>query len=127
MPEQQLDRAQIGARFEQVRRETVPHGVRPDALGETGPQRRFMARVPHDFVGDRLLLFGRLLAGREQVPRGLIFAARQYSRNASYTFWVNGSFRSRAPLPCWTWINMSERSMSLTFRWAASDRRNPVA
>jgi len=34
---------------------------------------------------------------------------------------------AHGPLPCWTWINMSERSMSLTFRWAASDRRKPVA
>ena len=67
MPEQQLDRAQIGARFEQVRRETVAQGMRPDALGETGTERRFMARVPHDFVGDRLLLFRRFDAAREQV------------------------------------------------------------
>ena len=59
--------------------------------------------------------------------RGLIFAARQYSHNASSTFSVNGSLRSRDPLPCWTWINMSERSMLLTFRWATSDRRRPVA
>src|ERR1019366_7684068 len=70
MPQQQLDRAQIGARFEQVCREAVPQGVRPDALGETGAQRRFMTRSPHRFIGDRLLLFGRFLASREQIkPR----------------------------------------------------------
>jgi hypothetical protein len=42
MPQQQLDGMQIGARFEQVRREAVPQGMRPNALGETGTQRRFM-------------------------------------------------------------------------------------
>jgi hypothetical protein len=42
MPHQQLDRTQIGARFERVRREAVPEGMRPNALGETGTQRRLM-------------------------------------------------------------------------------------
>jgi hypothetical protein len=33
MSQQQLDGAQIGARFQQVCGETVPQGVRPNAFG----------------------------------------------------------------------------------------------
>jgi len=86
-----------------------------------------MTRVPDHFVGDRFLLFGGSLRVGNRYTRGLIFAARQYSHNASSTFWVKGNLRARDPLPCWTWINRSERSVSLTFRWAASLRRKPVA
>ena len=32
---------------------------------------------------------------------------------------MRGSFRSRDPLPWWTWINISELSMSLTLRFVA--------
>ncbi len=45
VPEEQLDGAQIGARFQQVCCETVPHRVRPDVFGESGAKRS--ARVKH--------------------------------------------------------------------------------
>ncbi len=49
--------------------------------------------------------------------RGLIFAARQYSRNVLRTPSRSTAVCGRAdPLPCWTVINMSERSMLLTFQ-----------
>ena len=49
----------------------IADSMRPDTLGETRPEGRFMTCVPHRFIGDGLLLFGGFLAGREQVHPGL--------------------------------------------------------
>ena len=44
--QEQLDRAQVGARFEQVRRVRVPQRVRADAPVDAGPSRGEAHRVP---------------------------------------------------------------------------------
>jgi hypothetical protein len=67
MTQEQLDGAQIGAPLQHVRREAVRQSMRADALGETRADRRFMTRVSHRFVGDRLFLFRGFFAGRERV------------------------------------------------------------
>ena len=46
MPEQLLDDAQVGAAFEQMRRERVAQRVRADPLGEAGRGRRALDRGP---------------------------------------------------------------------------------
>src|ERR1700680_3488130 len=70
MPQEQLYGGQVGSRFEQVCSEAVPQSGRPEACGETRAERRFMTRVPHRLVGDRLFLFRGFLTSREQVyPR----------------------------------------------------------
>ena len=67
MPQQQLNGAKIRACLQQVRREAVAQGMRPDSFRETGTEGRFMARVPHGLVRDRLLWFRGFFASWEQV------------------------------------------------------------
>ena len=55
MAHQQLNRAQVGAGFEQVRRTAVAQGVRVDLLRESGARCCCMAGVPDCLVGDRLV------------------------------------------------------------------------
>ncbi len=51
--EQHLDGAEIGARFEQVRRLAVPERVRRDSPGDAGRLRRLGHGDPRDLRGDR--------------------------------------------------------------------------
>ena len=46
VPQQHLDRAQVGAGFEQVSRVAVPQGVRRDVFGDAGPLGGLPAGVP---------------------------------------------------------------------------------
>src|SRR5580698_464078 len=55
MTHQQLNRAQISAGFEQVRRIAVPQRVRVDLLLESGARSRRAACMPDGLVGDRLV------------------------------------------------------------------------
>ena len=55
MAHQQLNRAQIGAGFEQVRRKAVPQCVRMDLLREPCARSRCAACVPDGLVGDGLV------------------------------------------------------------------------
>ncbi len=52
MAQQHLDRAQIGAGFEQVSRKTVPQGVRRDVFGDAGPLGGLLAGFPRHLRGD---------------------------------------------------------------------------
>ena len=54
MPEQHLDRAQVGAGFEQMRREAVPQGMGMDVLVlEAGAESGLLTRCPEHLGGDR--------------------------------------------------------------------------
>src|SRR6202158_2259119 len=55
MPEQNLDRAQIGSRLQQVSRPTVAHRMRGNAFADAGPVRGFATRDPDGLVGNRLI------------------------------------------------------------------------
>ena len=43
------------------------------------------------------------------------FIQRQYSRRVANSFGLNGTSRSRPPLPCWMWSTIRPLSMSATF------------
>jgi len=55
------------------------------------------------------------------------FIHRQYSRKTSRSFALRRTSRSRAPVPWRTRITIRSLSMSATFSWHISERRNPVA
>src|ERR1700739_902307 len=55
MAHQQLNRAQVSAGFEQVRRKAVPQCVRMDLLLESGVRGRDVAGVPDGLVRDGLV------------------------------------------------------------------------
>src|ERR1700688_2278786 len=55
MAHQQLNRAQVGAGFEQVRRIAVPQRVRVDLLLESGARGGDVAGMPDGLVGDGLV------------------------------------------------------------------------
>ena len=55
MAHQQLNRAQVGAGFEQVRRKAVPQCMRMDLLREPCARSRCAACVPDGLVGDGLV------------------------------------------------------------------------
>ena len=53
--EQNLDGAQIGSAFQQMRCPAVPQRVRRNALANAGLLRGFSTGKPHRLVGDRLI------------------------------------------------------------------------
>ena len=52
VPQQDLDRAQVGAGFEQVRGKTMPQNVRVYFLLKTRAFGGLLACLPRDFCGD---------------------------------------------------------------------------
>ncbi len=66
MPEQELNRSQVGARLEEVDGERVPERMWRNRLGEARASGGDPAGVPDRFRRDRLL---RALAGKEPMPR----------------------------------------------------------
>ena len=71
VPEQHLDGAQVGARFQQVSRPTVAQRVRGDAFTDAGAARRITACNPDSLVRNRLIESVLTGACREQVESGL--------------------------------------------------------
>ena len=65
MSEQNLDGAQIGSGFEQMRCPAVPQRVRRNALANTGLLCGFATGEPHRLVGDRLMRFLRVTRGKQ--------------------------------------------------------------
>ncbi len=71
MAHQQLNRAQVGAGFEQVRGKGVPQRVRVDLLLQSGTRSRCAAGVPDGLIGDGLPVYAPLArgAGKEIAAR----------------------------------------------------------
>ena len=72
--EQQLNRAQVGARLQHVRCKAVSKGVRPETFRDAGAKRRFVTGIPNRFIGDWLFFRGRFPVTGKQVYTRLDFA-----------------------------------------------------
>ena len=55
MAEQELNGADVGARFQQVGREAVSQGVRVNLLFDAGALSSLAAGIPDDFRSDRII------------------------------------------------------------------------
>src|ERR1700722_2415093 len=72
MAHQYLNRAQVGAGLEQVRRIAVAQGVRVDLLRESGTRCCCMAGVPDCLVGDGLVCSPLALGAGKEVALRLL-------------------------------------------------------
>src|SRR5215469_18338373 len=66
VPQQKLQRRQVGPAFDEVGCESMPQSMRAEALRQTSPARALHAGVPHGLICDRLLLSRRVAASGEQ-------------------------------------------------------------
>src|SRR5947208_16738108 len=74
MPEEQLDRAQVGAGFKHVSGEAVSQRVGPQTFGDAGAECCFVACIPHGFVRDGLFFRCLFPMAGKQVYARLYFA-----------------------------------------------------
>ena len=106
MPQQQLNRAQVGTGFEQVGCETMAQRVRMNLLrGQTGPLCGVTTGVPDCFgVMGRWAVW--LHPPGNNHCEGFRFNPRQYSRKASKSLGLSMTSRSSRPLPPWMWMTI---------------------
>lgn len=69
MPEQDLNRAKVGASFEQMRGVAMAQGMRTDSLFDPGFAYGFLAEPPDYFVADRLMSTPPVVAGEKIILR----------------------------------------------------------
>src|SRR5260370_350301 len=100
MPEQKLNGAEIGTGLQHVRGETMSKCVRRDALGDAGTLRCRCDSGPGDLIRDRHIRSPVVLHAWAQIGPGLHPAP--VLRKVSSSLGLNGTSRSRPPLPCWT-------------------------
>ena len=111
VPEQLLDRAEVGAAFEQVRRERVAQLVRVRA---DPPQRARVEPLPARGQEQR-----SLRAADELGPRVAEIAARSSSAASS----PSGTTRSLPPLPCTRTSSCSKSTSARSSETASRERR----
>ena len=123
--QQELNRAQIRAGFQQMCRLRVAQRVRCHAFVDAGLPRGEAHRLPDHLGRDRCIGTPAVVLPGKKYVFGRI--QRQYSRSAASSVGLSGISRSRPPLPCSTRSTMRWLSMSRTFSWHASLRRKPAA
>jgi hypothetical protein len=97
MSQQHLDGAQIGARFEHVRCETVPQRVRKYVLADAGTPGGVVHGLPDNLLCNRYV--GPPAFHRTWKQIGLGLDPAQYSRRVTNSLELNRTSRSRPPLP----------------------------
>src|SRR5271163_1307950 len=125
MAHQQLNGAQVGAGFEEMRRKAVPQHVRMDLLRECGACSRDAASVPDGLVRDGLIDAALTCRAGEQIamrllpspPAAQFFEQLRGERHIPITRTL-----ALADVDHHCWL-----SMSSTLMRAASVRRTPVA
>jgi len=127
MAKQNLDGAQVSAGFEKVCGEAVSKRVRMDMpvlkAGAFGGQ---LAGRPEDLGGHGMTRCVPAVAWKEPLLR-LAPEAAPVDTQFFEQLRAEHDIASLPPLPSRIWTTIRWLSMSLTFRWAASARRAPVA
>ena len=122
MPQQNLDRPDVGPGLQEVGGKCVAKCMGRHALGQTSLLRSPPQRAPNRRGADRC---SRFLPGNKYGPAGRVNF--QYSRRSTSRRCASITYRSRPRLPLRTWISIRLLSMSLVNSEHPSEIRNPAA
>jgi hypothetical protein len=128
MAQEQLNSAQIGARFEEMNREGMAQRMRADRFGDAATKARLSAGMLNGVGGDRLAE----IPGEEPLlwphdPPIVAQRVEQFWREHDVPVPRLREGRLLPPLPWATRITIRWLSSELVFRRTASEMRKPAA
>jgi hypothetical protein len=121
MAEQQLNRPHVSAGLEQMYGERVSQGMWRNRLANVAAPLRLLTDLLHG--ASRQGARGIQLGKSQRCGR----VTCHHARSSSSSLGESITYRSFWPLPCSTRMTTRLLSMSVGFRWSASEMRRPAA